>query len=309
MRVSIIIPAFNAATTIEGALRSARNQTGVDLEIFVVNDRSTDATEKIVLAAASEDPRVRLIQNLGVQGPSAARNTAIRVSSGDWIVILDADDTMADGRVKNLIDQAEARGLDVITDNIDLVDRETGTSLGVAFPAHVMQRVEPIDLTWLLQHDMPGMNYRTFGCCKPIIRAEALERASLSYDEDIRIGEDFHLYGRMLLAGLKFGVIPDRGYQYFLSSSSLVHATRNSDATINVNSRLKRLWFESSHDCRDPGLLRLFDRREAAFRYVDFIYALKSRQGGLMLEAVGKLKLRFALSKLITAAGRRLGSL
>jgi glycosyltransferase involved in cell wall biosynthesis len=88
MRVSVIIPAYNAAAYIERALRSVFNQTRAADEIIVVNDGSTDETPEILLRYAD---KIRVIHQRNA-GLSAARNAGIRAACGDWIGLLDADD-------------------------------------------------------------------------------------------------------------------------------------------------------------------------------------------------------------------------
>jgi glycosyltransferase involved in cell wall biosynthesis len=88
MRISVIIPAYNAAAYIERALQSILNQTRAADEILVINDGSTDNTADILRRYES---RIRIIEQANA-GVSAARNTGIRSANGDWIAFLDADD-------------------------------------------------------------------------------------------------------------------------------------------------------------------------------------------------------------------------
>jgi glycosyltransferase involved in cell wall biosynthesis len=88
MRISVIIPAYNAAAYIERALQSVLNQTRAAEEIIVINDGSTDATSEILKQYKG---KIRIIEQVNA-GVSAARNTGIRAASGDWIAFLDADD-------------------------------------------------------------------------------------------------------------------------------------------------------------------------------------------------------------------------
>lgn len=92
--VSAIIPAHNAAKTIEETLHSVRAQTYRNYEILVVDDGSSDETVRIAEAHAAEDSRVRVIvQPNG--GVAAARNTGILAARGDLVAPVDADDLWA----------------------------------------------------------------------------------------------------------------------------------------------------------------------------------------------------------------------
>ncbi|KAA9013037.1 glycosyltransferase family 2 protein [Sphingobium limneticum] len=89
--ISIIIPAFNAEQTIARTLASAQQQGGVEFEIIVVDDGSSDRTADIVAQIADRDRRIILLtQSNG--GVARARNLALDQARGDLIAPLDADD-------------------------------------------------------------------------------------------------------------------------------------------------------------------------------------------------------------------------
>lgn len=94
--VSILIPAYNAQATVAAAIQSALAQTWARKEIIVVDDGSTDLTAEI---AARFVPKIKLIST-GNQGLSAAVNLAIRLSQGDYIQELDADDQLAPDKIE-----------------------------------------------------------------------------------------------------------------------------------------------------------------------------------------------------------------
>ena len=90
-RLSMLIPCWNAATTIEWSLASVLGEHGPPFECIVIDDASTDGTADIVQAIAEHDPRVvllRLPENVGV---SAARNRGLDVVRGEWVAFHDAD--------------------------------------------------------------------------------------------------------------------------------------------------------------------------------------------------------------------------
>lgn len=90
--VSVIMPAFNSAGTIETALRSLFAQSYRNLEVVVVDDRSTDDTAKIVAGMATSEPRLKLIVQDKNAGAYPARNRGLAVAQGAFLTTHDADD-------------------------------------------------------------------------------------------------------------------------------------------------------------------------------------------------------------------------
>jgi glycosyltransferase involved in cell wall biosynthesis len=107
--VSVVIPAFNAARTIDETLRSVRAQTHKSLEILVVDDGSSDATPQIVTEHARLDDRVRLInqQNGGV---ARARNRGIAEATAALVAPVDADDLWAPTKVAKQLARLQSGG-------------------------------------------------------------------------------------------------------------------------------------------------------------------------------------------------------
>ncbi len=89
-RVSVIIPAYNAASFVIEAIESVLAQSRSIHELFVVNDGSTDDTERVLQPYLN---RVRYVKQAN-QGVSAARNAGIELASGDYVLCLDADDKL-----------------------------------------------------------------------------------------------------------------------------------------------------------------------------------------------------------------------
>ncbi|MDR3104202.1 MAG: glycosyltransferase [Yokenella regensburgei] len=113
--VSIIIPAYNAEATIGGLLVRILRETRVALEVIVVNDGSTDATSRIV-QGYHHDSRLTLLEQPN-RGVYAARNAALAVHRGEWVIFLDADDAVTDGFVFNRWRTAVETQADVVLFN------------------------------------------------------------------------------------------------------------------------------------------------------------------------------------------------
>jgi glycosyltransferase involved in cell wall biosynthesis len=98
-KVAVIIPMFNASSTVSSTLSSVGRQSYTNIEIIVVDDGSTDNSAAIVADYATRDPRVRLIRqpNLGV---AAARNTGVASTTAEYLAFVDADDLWASSKIE-----------------------------------------------------------------------------------------------------------------------------------------------------------------------------------------------------------------
>ena len=91
--LSIVIPAFNAASTIGAMLESlAQQSASVDWEVVVAENGSTDATRALVATYCDRLPSLRIVDASASSGAAYARNLGVREAKGDQIVFLDADD-------------------------------------------------------------------------------------------------------------------------------------------------------------------------------------------------------------------------
>jgi glycosyltransferase involved in cell wall biosynthesis len=111
-KVSIIITSYNYASYIEGAIKSALRQTHTNIELIVIDDGSTDKTIDVLLNYKN-DKRVKTIlrENKGV---IYTRNEGVKLSTGDFIVQLDADDTLEPTYIEECVNKAEKENLDIV---------------------------------------------------------------------------------------------------------------------------------------------------------------------------------------------------
>lgn len=94
-KVSVIVPMYNPGDIILRGLRSLRGQTLKDIEIILVNDGSEEETLLAARKAASEDPRIRILDLEINSGAGIARNIGIENACGEYLAFMDADDYMA----------------------------------------------------------------------------------------------------------------------------------------------------------------------------------------------------------------------
>ncbi len=127
--VSVVIPARNEEERIETTVRRLLGQQGVELELIVVNDRSTDRTDDILERLKGEDPRLRVVRNeslpAGWIGQCYALHLGGEQASGQWLLFTDADIWMMPDVVARAVQAAEAQG----ADHVCLMPRQHAATL------------------------------------------------------------------------------------------------------------------------------------------------------------------------------------
>ncbi len=218
--ISFVIAAYNAADTIEAAVRSALAQRDVTLEVIVVDDRSADDTIARVEAMAAVDPRVRLLALPENLGPGGARNAGIEDANGRWIAVLDSDDIIRPERSACMMCRADAADAVIAVDNLDVVymdDRPTETM----FPEEFLEQRPVLNLEDFISSNILFRATFNFGYMKPMFRRDFLDHEGLRFREDIRLGEDYVLLASALAAGGLCVIEPRPGYVYTIREGSI----------------------------------------------------------------------------------------
>jgi len=194
---TVVIPAFNSATTLPRAVTSALNQDIHDIEILIVNDGSSDATGAVANGFAA-DARVRVIAHAENRGKAHAMNVAIAQARGRWIAVLDADDWYAHHRLSTLIGAGEAAQVPIVADNQHLYDEGADEVIGSALPIATRDRL--LDKAAFIAGCDPYSPF-DYGMLKPIVRADFIRAAHLRYCETARLSEDFFYLLDAFIAG------------------------------------------------------------------------------------------------------------
>lgn len=91
VKVSVIVPVFNARRYLDECFDSIQSQTLKEIEIVCVDDGSTDGSLEMLQKRQEQDSRIRILRQENA-GPGSARNTGFRAAEGDYVVFWDADD-------------------------------------------------------------------------------------------------------------------------------------------------------------------------------------------------------------------------
>jgi glycosyltransferase involved in cell wall biosynthesis len=212
--VTIIIPAFNAARTIDETLRSVRSQTHRRLEILVVDDGSNDATPQIVQRHGAADRRIRLIQQPH-RGVAAARNRAIAEAKGDFVAPIDADDLWQPDKIEKQLGALHRGG--------ELVGLVYTWSAIIDANSRIINALPGPASTGNVVNDFFRGNF-VGNSSSALMRKAAIIQAG-GYDPSLRARsaqglEDYQLYFR-IATRREFSVVPEHLTGYRRSATSM----------------------------------------------------------------------------------------
>lgn len=226
--VTIVVPAFNVADYLEDAVATATNQSHGNLQIVIVNDGSTDETGPIADKIAQSDDRVRVIhKNNG--GLGAARNTGLKVATGDYIAFLDSDDQFTPNAIEVMLESLERTESDFA---IGAVERfNSARSWVPAWVTDVHDGVrERIDA-----REHPAVLWDVFVWNKLFRKSVWDSRVGL-FPEGV-LYEDQECTARLYVEGATFDCLPDLVYRWrFRDDGSSI--TQNKHSTEDLQDRL-----------------------------------------------------------------------
>lgn len=176
---SIIIPVFNAEKTICRCLDSIMVQTNPSFEVLLIDDCSTDQSREIISNYVEKDKRFRMFFNDRNSGPSAARNYALKIAQGDFIVFVDSDDYVLPEWLETIEEKFNNTNSDIVY--FEYFRQENGKELR-RFSLPIYQNKFPLNLISLTNCDMFGYTW-----------IKAIRRCIITgiyFDESLRLFED-----------------------------------------------------------------------------------------------------------------------
>ena len=190
MKVSIIIPVYNAEKYLERALSSLINQTLSDIEIICVNDGSTDSSLEILERFSNRDGRIVVITQPN-SGQSSARNLGLKLAKGEYIGFLDADDWVEPDCFEKLY--SKANGSDISICSIKVCSKgEEKTD-----DSYLSLRVFPKNLDYRTFTHVDCADFLFRICVTPwnkIYRREFLEIFSIKFVEGVNFEDNIFFY-------------------------------------------------------------------------------------------------------------------
>ena len=126
IKVSVIMPIYNASAYLRPAMDSVLTQTLKEIEIICVEDGSTDSSYELIKEYQKQDSRIRIVTETNA-GPAHARNNGLKRARGEYISFLDADDFFEPTLLETLYNTAKERDLDIAIAEYDIYNTKKAT--------------------------------------------------------------------------------------------------------------------------------------------------------------------------------------
>ena len=216
--ISVIIPAYNCATTISRTIQSVCQQTYENIEILIIDDGSTDSTSTICESLSANDNRIKVF-HCNNNGVATARNIGISWAKGKYITFIDSDDFMNRRMIEILHTFSLDNCLDIATCNFERVNGSTKTINGKGCASFV------VDGEQSLKRIIDSSVVEAYIWNK-MFRAEIIKHQSIP--KEITLCEDLYILVKICSErNIKLGYTPEVLYSYTVTDNGLSHNPRN----------------------------------------------------------------------------------
>ena len=214
---SVILPAYNAARFIERSLRSLQAQTFPDWEALCVDDGCQDGTGGILDRFAAEDARIRVLHKAN-EGVGAARNDALAMATGEYVLFLDSDDFLHPQMMEICLELARRDGSDIVAINYD----------------HAYRNRTILRQALRLPERMDFPRFRTFKDYETVVTDDIFDWATEYTHHERKLATRHcqpwrRIYRRELVADIEW--MPDYMYEDFLWWSEVMLRIRRATLT------------------------------------------------------------------------------
>lgn len=214
-KLSVIVPCYNVAETVDLTLRSLLAQP-IDLEVIAVEDCSTDATREVLAEWAKRDARIRLVLNERNLGLASARNAGMPHVRGEYLAFADSDDWVASDFHPSLVAAADEHRLDFVRcDHTRVTDTVRSVIRAPEARRHVTldpsRAALPIHTTSMV--DYP---YAPTG----VMRTAFARERDVCFPDGLRTAEDRPWIWKLHIEGRRYQCITQSGYFYRQESAA-----------------------------------------------------------------------------------------
>jgi len=234
MKISIVIPIFNAENFLSDCIDSALNQTYKDIEIIAVNDGSTDSSISIL---ENYKNKIKIYDKQN-GGTSSALNFGIKNMTGDWFKWLSADDVLKNDAIEKLVSEIKKLGEDakncIFYSHFDIINES-----GEILETFTEPNNNSLDI---FQRNVILLDHFYGNGTTSIMHKSIFEKCGF-FDESLKFKDDYEFWLRCcLLFNFKLHLIPENLAQYRIHSNQLTKIRYN-DAIEKID-QIKSIIFQ-----------------------------------------------------------------
>jgi glycosyltransferase involved in cell wall biosynthesis len=217
MKLSIIIPVYNAERYIEQMVSNVIRQISTQDELILVDDGSLDNSLELCLKMADSNPCVHVVhQENG--GPSKARNTGISISHGDYVLFLDADDNVTDDWLSSIRAYIREYAVDVFCFGYSTVRNDYRGEIDMCPDFALFPDAESVKQNMSELIDSFYFNV----VWNKVYKRQMLIQHAIIFDESLYIGEDRKFCLNVISACSSWCMIPKSLYRYIIQNTSSI---------------------------------------------------------------------------------------
>ena len=231
--VSIVTPIYNKAPFVGETIETILNQTYKNWELLLINDASTDNSQKAVQEFINRDNRIKYFEFSENKGAAEARNYGSKMASGDFIAFLDADDLWHNSKLETQIQTLIENSVDVCFGSYEMIDTESK-------PLNIKVNALPV-LTYekLLRANYIGNLTGIYNC----------KKLGKIYTKDLRKRQDWLLWIEALRRSKKPAYGVSETIAYYRKSDNTLSSDKVNLIKHNFNVYRKGLRFNFIKSC------------------------------------------------------------
>lgn len=217
-KVSIIIPVYAVELYIQSCIESVIQQNYENIEVLIINDKTPDTSITIVqniIKRYNGNIDFRIINHEHNRKISAARNTGIKESNGDYIFFLDSDDMLLPNAIRALVEEAITTNADVVNANRKAIEWNTKIEHTMIESDYTDYRPADDSILWMSKIQFHGTVWNK------LIKKDFIIHNDLLFKEGITYEDDLWIY-KLICAKPHMSFISDYTYVYHIRESSIM---------------------------------------------------------------------------------------
>ena len=238
IKISLVIPVYNAEKYLEKCLKSVITQTLKEIEIIIVNDGSKDKSLNIINDFFKKDKRIIIINKKNNEGVSKARNSALKIAKGEYILNIDSDDWIEDNYCEEIYEMAINNNLDIVVTDIFVEGKKQQylKDLDIKSKDFITSK-EYLEI--FFKENLLGYTWNK------LMRKKLYK--DITYPENISLFEDIIVTSKLIKNAKKIGKI-NKAYYHYMENPTSISRKLNFSKIIDTYNCFKELKFIFSNE-------------------------------------------------------------